>query len=131
MTSQFGCAECYGEDAVTTLEYTRKHFTTTHRLITDSHYGVSVRECRKCGQQFVAIFTEFVDWSGGDDAQYFDIVPVTPQEAAEAITAGEDVTTRFLGNLGTGRKRLVSHWPTGGPHRILWAHGPFYVVEGH
>jgi hypothetical protein len=131
MTAQFGCTECYGEDAAATLEFTRKHFTTTHRLISESHYGVSVRVCQKCGQQFVAIFTEFVDWSGGEDAQYFDVVPVTPEEAAEAIAADEDVTTSFLGSLGTGRKHLASDWPTGGPHRIYWGNGAFWVREGH
>ncbi len=127
----FGCASCYGEDPVAVLEYTRGGLTITQRLISDSHYGVSVRQCANCGQRFIAIFTEFVDWSGGDDAQYFDIVPVTPEEADEAIAAGEDVSTGFLGGLGTGRRHLASDHPTGGPQRIHWRSGPFWVQEGH
>jgi hypothetical protein len=131
MTAQFGCAECYGEDAKAALEFTYKHLPITHRLIGDSHYGVSVRVCDSCGQQFVAIFTEFVDWTGGDDAQYFEVVPVTPEEADEVIAAGENVTTRRLGELGEGRKHLSDHWPTGGPQEIFWRSGWFWVREGH
>ncbi|MEV4315116.1 hypothetical protein [Actinocrispum sp. NPDC049592] len=127
----FGCGSCYGEDPGAVLEYSRGGLVITQRLISDSHFGVSVRRCTNCGQQFIAIFTEFVDWSGGDDAQYFDIVPVTPEEADEAIAAGENVSTSFLSNLGTGRRHLASDYPTGGPHRLNWLTGPLTVEQGY
>lgn len=127
----FGCAQCYGEDAKTVLEWCTKNLKTVKRIVTDSHFGVSVRACPTCEQQFIAIFTEFVDWQGGDDAQYFDIVPVTPVELAHLDQADRRLITIDLGKLGHGRKHVASDWPTGGCERVLWKHGAFHVQEGH
>jgi hypothetical protein len=126
----FGCEQCYGEDAHTVMEWCIKNLKTVKRIITDSHFGVSIRLCPNCQQQFVAIFTEFVDWTGGDDAQYFDIVPVTPVELAKIEQADRSLTTD-LGGLGSGRKHVASDWPTGETKRIYWKHGVFSVREGY
>jgi hypothetical protein len=123
-----GCEKCYGEDAETVLAYCIKNLETTHRINDDSHFGVSLRKCPECGQRFVSIFTEFVDWHGGDDAQYFDIVPVTPIEA-KYIVATEHLV-RDLGKLGHRRRRVSSDWPTGGSKQISWKRGEFHVEEG-
>jgi hypothetical protein len=125
----FGCEQCYGEDASAVMEWCIKNLETVRRVVTDSHFGVSVRVCPGCEQRFVAIFTEFVDWAGGDDAQYFDIVPVTPVEVAWIEQAGRSLTTE-LGRLGHGRKHVASDWPTGGSKRVYWKHGVFTVREG-
>ncbi|MDI2129570.1 hypothetical protein [Yinghuangia seranimata] len=128
---EFGRVECCGgEDAEAALEYCFSRLTSEHRVVEDSHFGVSVRVCPSCGQRFVVIFTEFVDWSGGDDAQYFDIVPVTEDEAA-AVVAGNGADLAALGALGAGRRRLSSGWPTGGVKTISWRTGAFNVTEGH
>ncbi|RSM86545.1 hypothetical protein DMH04_12890 [Kibdelosporangium aridum] len=124
-----GCEHCYGEDAETVMEYCTKNLETTRRIVSDSHFGVSLRKCPECGQQFVAIFTEFVDWQGGDDAQYFDIVPVTPIEAKYIVNAQD--LLRDLSKLGNRRRRVSSDWPTGGRNRVSWKHGEFHVEEGH
>ncbi|MCE7002883.1 hypothetical protein LWC34_08565 [Kibdelosporangium philippinense] len=126
---EFGCAQCYGEDAETVMEYCTKNLETTQRIVSDSHFGVSVRKCPECGQEFIAIFTEFVDWQGGDDAQYFDIVPVTPIEVKYFLEA--DLVIRELGKLGHARRRVSSDWPTGGTYQVSWKHGTFHVEEGH
>lgn len=129
--TDFGRAECCGgEDAEAALAYCLKRLTPTHRVVDDSHFGVSVRVCPSCGQQFVVIFTEFVDWSGGDDSQYFDIVPVTGDEAA-SLVAASGVDLAALGALGAGRRRLSSDWPAGGSKTISWRTGAFTVTEGH
>jgi hypothetical protein len=132
MTTDFGCARCYGDDAQTVLAYYyERGLESDQRVVDDSHFGVSLRHCRECGQRFVWIFSEFVDWTGGEDAQYSDIVPVTADEAATVAAAGEDVDLRYLGSLGAGRRRLCSDWPTGGDKRIRWGYGVFWVTEGH
>jgi hypothetical protein len=128
---EFGRSECCGgDDAEAAAAYCFSRLTTTHRVVSDSHFGVSLRECPNCGQQFVVIFTEFVDWSGGDDAQYFDIVPLTGDEAA-ALVAEQNLDLGALGALGAGRRRLSVDWPTGAAKRTLWRTGPFPVTEGH
>ncbi|MBP2325134.1 hypothetical protein JOF56_005519 [Kibdelosporangium banguiense] len=126
----FGCRQCYGEDAGTVMTWCTKNLKITKRIVTDSHFGVSVRHCPACDQLFIAIFTEFVDWTAGDDAQYFDIVPVTPVELARIEEAGRTLVTD-LGRLGHGRKHVASSHPTGEPREVFWKHGVFHVEEGH
>jgi hypothetical protein len=132
MTARFGCIQCYGDDAEATLaQFGRGGLETDRVIVDDSHFIVSLRGCPSCGQAFISVFTEFVDRSGGDDAQYRDIVPVTPDEAAAVLAQGEQVDLRFLGSLGEGRRRLSSDWPTGGERRVEWRTGAFHVQEGH
>jgi hypothetical protein len=126
----FGCAACYGENAEAVLAYCLGNLKQTHRLIDRNHFGVSLRACQACGQDFVTIFTEFVDWSGGEDAQYFDVVPVSPADAAFLAAKGDGVGLGELGALGAGRRHVASDWPTGAPKRISWKHGAFTVIEG-
>jgi hypothetical protein len=130
--TDFGCERCYGDDAATaSAHYRAGGLETQRRIVDDPHFIVSLRRCVACGQAFVSIFTEFVDWSGGDDAQYSDIVPVTSEEAATVVSQGENVEVRFLGSLGEGRRRLSSDWPTGGERRLAWRTGAFWVQPGH
>jgi len=132
MTTDFGCAYCYGEDAQAVWTYHRNGgLEPQRRIVDDPHFLVSLRHCRRCGQVFVSIFTEFVDWEDGDDAQYSDVVPVTPAEAATVLEQGEQVDLRYLGSLGEGRRRLSSDWPTGGETEIGWRVGTFWVEQGH
>jgi hypothetical protein len=84
--------------------------------------------CRDCSQAFIRIFTEFIDWSGGDDPQYITIMPVTEAEAA-AFTDGS-LSPLQAGKLGTDRRHLIYDTPSGKPWRIAWATGPFLVSEG-
>ncbi|MGH3586102.1 MAG: hypothetical protein ACRDQ0_07230 [Pseudonocardia sp.] len=128
----FGCDRCYGDDAAAAAKYFYSGgLKMDHMVVDDSHFIVSLRRCTACGQAFVSIFTEFIDWSGGDDAQYRDLVPVTPEEANAVLARGDPADTRFLGSLGAGRRRLAWDWPTGGRQRIGWSSGEFPVEEGH
>jgi hypothetical protein len=129
---QLGCPQCYGDDAEATATFFNTGGLATERkLVDDSHFVVSLRRCTDCGQAFVSIFTEFVDWSGGEDAQYRDVVPVTPAEAETVRDQGEHVDLQFLGSLGEGRRRLSSDWPTGAGKRVGWRTGTFRVQEGY
>jgi hypothetical protein len=124
MTDDFGCARCYSDDAHEVMAYVHDGGMPIDRyLVDDSHFIVSLRHCRECGQRFVWIFTEDVDWVGGDDAQYRDIVPVTLEEAAAAA----NLDLQYLGSLGAGRRRLWTSWPTGGEQSVGWAEGVFWV----
>jgi hypothetical protein len=131
MTTQFGCARCYGDDAEAALAHLRGGgLQMDFRVVDDSHFGVSLGHCSACSQAFLSIFTEFVDWEGGDDAQYWDVVPVTPAEAASIREPDRSQDLRYLGSLGEGRRRLSSDWPTGAPRRISWRFGTFWVEPG-
>ncbi|HET6711102.1 hypothetical protein, partial [Amycolatopsis sp.] len=88
------------------------------------------RRCPECGQSFAAIFTEFVDREG-EDAQYFDFVPLTTAEVSSLAAQGARVDLVQLGALGSVRRRLSSSWPTGGEKEIAWRTDPLSVREGH
>jgi hypothetical protein len=128
--TEFGCARCSGEDALTALAFCTTRLRETHRLVEQSHFGISLRECPECDQAFAAIFTEFVDRSG-EDAQYFDYVPLTPAEVTSLAAQGSRVDLVRLGALGSVRRRLSSSWPTGAEKRIGWRTDPLSVREGY
>lgn len=124
----FGCDLCFGDDADAAHAHRRE---PVHELIDDSHFMVSIRRCPACRQQFVSIFTEFVDWTDGDDPQYTDLVPITDDEAGDLVRQGQNVDLRVLEALGAGRRRLVTNYPKGGPKSVFWATGGLSVQRGH
>ncbi|MER7583956.1 hypothetical protein [Kitasatospora sp. NPDC097691] len=127
-TTEFGCAQCYAEDAREAWDRQGDGFEREARVVKDSHFSVSVRRCLACSQRFVWIFTEFVDWRGGDDAQYDTIMPLTDAEAADLVAG--TLRPLDLGALGRDRRHLNHDWPSGGSARLGWKSGPFMVSEG-
>ncbi|MBD0674251.1 hypothetical protein [Streptomyces sp. CBMA156] len=126
--AEFGCAKCYGEDEQAVWRRQQVGFEHETAVVDGSRFAVNLRRCRDCSQRFVWIFTEVVDWMGGDDAQYVTIMPVTADEAT-GLTVGT-LRPRGLGALGRDRRRLNHDWPTGGPARLHWNSGRFLVADG-
>jgi hypothetical protein len=120
MTESFGCRRCYGEDPQTVWAYYEEGLAVEHELVGHSHFLVQLRRCAKCGQRFVWIFGEAVDWEAGEDAQRREIVPVSATEA-ETLSS-PDIPA--LADLGSGRRHLVTDWPTDASEpAIEWATG--------
>ena len=120
MSDSFGCRRCYGEDPRAAWAYYEEGLAVERELVGDSHFLVQLRRCAECGQQFVWIFGEAVDWKGGGDAQRREIVPVS---ATEAETAGR-LDYPSLAALGQGRRYLETDWPTGaGDPSVEWSTG--------
>ncbi len=129
--ASIGCRSCYGEDAERVWAYYEKGLLIDQFLEDDSHFIVQLRRCAKCSQRFVWIFTEFVDWEHGDDAQYRDVVPVTANEAERLASQGQDLDFQFLATLGSNRRYLRTDWPTGErKQRVRWATGELLMVRG-
>lgn len=79
----FGCSGCYSEDAVAVDHFFRQHrFENIKMLVDDSHLIIRLLTCPKCGQDFVSVFTERIDWVSGDDPQTRTLMPVTTDERA-------------------------------------------------
>lgn len=124
----FGCAHCYADDLdpATAAEHGRYELDTSLR--DDSHFIVSIRRCKACGQKFISIFTEFVDWAHGEDDQYRTLMPLTDREAEDLV---DGVRALFkIGDLGATRRYLQSDWPRARPKTVRWARGAFEVREG-
>jgi hypothetical protein len=108
MAQSFGCRRCYGEDPQTVWAYYEEGLVVEQELVGESHFLVQLRRCEECGQQFVWIFGEAVDWEGGEDAQRREIVPVSGAEAEAAGT----LDYPSLAALGLDRRYLETDWPT-------------------
>jgi hypothetical protein len=125
----FGCEACYSEgDAQAAWRHFLDGVDTVAPIVGDSHFIVGIVRCRDCSQAFIRIFTEVIDWSGGEDPQYVTIMPITEAEATAFIDGNLSVLR--AGELGADRRHLRSDWPSGQPLRITWASGTFLVSEG-
>ena len=120
----FGCAHCAPADAESAAQAART-LELTHRLIDESHYIVSLLRCRHCAQSYLSVFTETIDWIGGEDPQYRTWLPITQEEARLLATRGVSVTERELNALGPQRRSLCVDFPRDGTKRAFWHHGVF------
>jgi hypothetical protein len=126
-SATFGCAQCSGDDARDAWENT-KELERVSYLVDDSHFIVQVLRCKECAQPFLWVMTEIVDWSGGDDAQYRRVVPLTESEAETFLKSGEP-SVAMIESLGGDRRYLRQDWPTGKKKpRVTWATGPLQLV---
>jgi hypothetical protein len=131
-STEFGCTRCYGDDARATWRYCAEHLVIEQSLVDDSHFIVQLRRCPTCSQPFVWVFTEFIDWVGGDDGQYRDVVPVTTAEVQMLARRGEDIDFAFIASLGRNRRYLQVDWPTGQHEEgTRWGKGNLLVMPGH
>jgi hypothetical protein len=94
------------------------------RLVDESHYTVSIRVCPSCGQDFLRVFTERIDWAGGEDPQRITVLPITHEEAAAFVAAGDDVNEVELSRMGVQRRFLEFDWPSGQPMHSRYTTGP-------
>ena len=122
----FGCALCMNPelgpnglpDGVLALKKS---------LVDDSHFIVKISACTKCGQDFLHCFTETIDWTGGDDAQYRDLVPLTVTEAALLERASAADMERTINGLNMSRPHINMSYPTGGTKSVTWKRGGILV----
>ena len=95
-------------------------------LVQESHYGVQITACT-CGQRFVMVFTERIDWQGGEDPQDWLVMPIDEAEAARLSACAEAELPRVLAELGRARRFLVRTFPTHGAIRAWWREGGFAI----
>jgi hypothetical protein len=91
-------------------------------LIDESHYHVMVLACPSCGQHFVSVFTETIDWQDGDDPQYWSLLPLTAGESRRLVD-GPEPDNATLQSLGPSRRCLNLSHPKGQAARTSWTKG--------
>ncbi|MCC6681906.1 MAG: hypothetical protein IT445_13485 [Phycisphaeraceae bacterium] len=137
-----GCEVCMPPDAKQAWE-SSKNLKRMQQLVHDSHFWVSLHRCPACGQRFVFIFTELIDWDQGDDSQAFMHVPVTEEEASKLRTLDPDhIGSKTIMDLLGPRRYLEEILPTrSGPdpdwpvsdddhccRGVRWSEGPVFVL---
>jgi hypothetical protein len=118
---EFGCDRCWPSSAEA-ADAARRTLRIEAELVDESHFRITIRACPGCSQRFVSLFTEMIDWKGGDDAQYWTLMPVTQAETADLVGGGS-LSESALNTLAGGRRSLFHDHPTGKPARTGWGTG--------
>jgi hypothetical protein len=124
---RFGCERC-GADADADAAW-RCRRVILHRLIDQSHLIVTLRACEHCGQRFVQVLGERVDWQDGDDAQHWRLVPISAEEA-DALRARGEAALGAVDALARRRRHLRVDHPTGGERVVFWTSGGLDLPPG-
>ncbi|MBM4025401.1 MAG: hypothetical protein FJ280_08330 [Planctomycetes bacterium] len=119
---RMGCDQCFGEDPEAAWAW--KH-EPAECLLESSHFEISIEVCPACGQAFVRIFTEFVDWEEGDDPQYWDLLPISAAEREKLKGQAGQPDLDYLMELGAERRHLKAD-----DHGIRWAGGGLMIMPG-
>lgn len=128
-TESFGCEFCYGARAEVFWDRYRR-FVTIADLVNEPHDIIRIVSCPDCGQRYVAVTTEFVDWQDGDDPIYRSIVPVSVDESERMLAQGANVDLRLIESLGSSRRHLCTSWPKGEAQSVFWSEGIVRIVPG-
>jgi len=121
---------CVGDDSVVAREAIRK---TKHiaELVDESHFGVSILRCVRCGQHFLSMFCERVDWADGDDPQTRVVVPVSGDEAQRLKTANIAADENVILEIVANERRFLYHdMPKGTAETLVWKTRTLFI-PGH
>ena len=115
-----GCAVCWPEDADAAWLADKK-LVHVSVLADESHFHVTLRACDSCGQRYVCVFTETVDWVDSEDPQARTSTPLSLEEAVALVGPAETLEARIC-KIGAGRKTLRRDFPKGvEAPRAFWA----------
>ncbi len=118
----FGCEYCWPTAAEAAYEAS-SGLGYRQDLIDESHFQVSILTCPRCTQSFIAVFTEIIDWQGGDDPQHWMLMPITGMEVFDLTQEGGSLIENRLNALGRARRSLQLDRPEAGVKRIYWGGG--------
>ncbi len=121
----FGCARCFGTDAGTA--WTAMRATREATVVQESHFSVHVAKCDDCGQRFIEVFMERIDWRDGDDDQTWCLFPVQPDEVATLRASAEADIEPVVNTLARGRRFLVRARGSAGAMQSWWREDGFTV----
>jgi len=116
-----GCRSCWPAEAGAAWS-ARRGLGLIRELVDESHFTVKLLQCAACGQCFVSVFCETVDWADGEDPQYWVTVPVSAAEAAKLPPDAPEIEDA-LAVLAPERRSLCHDYPKGGAPTSYWSRG--------
>lgn len=117
-----GCSNCWPNSADEAWR-SRGALEPDAQLVEESHFRVSILRCRNCGQTFLLIFAESIDWEAGNDPQAWAIVPLTAHEVHEMVCRNSPPTESDLSELVGDRRSLMHLAPKQGEPLTHWGIG--------
>lgn len=121
---------CLGNDSLAAIEAIRKaeHIA---ELVDESHFIVSIRRCVRCGQHFLSMFCERVDWADSDDPQTRVAVPVSEDEVRRLQTADIAADENAILEIVANERRFLYHdMPKGTAETLGWKTRTLFI-PGH
>jgi len=121
---------CLGDDCLAAREAIRKaeHIVM---LVDEPHFGVSVLRCAVCGQHFLSLFCERVDWADGDDPQTRVVVPVSEDEWRRLQAANVAADENAILDMVANERRFLYHdMPKGAGETLAWKTRRLFI-PGH
>ena len=121
---------CVGDDSLAARQAIRKakHIA---ELVDESHFGVSIRRCALCGQHFLHLFCERVDWADSDDPQTVVAVPVSEDEVQRLQTANVTADENIILEIVANERRFLYHdMPKGAAETLAWKTRTLFI-PGH
>jgi hypothetical protein len=112
---QTGCDHCLPDDAAAAWEAQRGHVTLA-RPVDESHHSVTLLACRHCGQRFVKVFAETIDWVDGEDPQHWRLMPVSAEEAGQLMAGPDPVALPHRRSVAVDHpkeREATVHWGWG------------------
>src|SRR5579871_6737879 len=128
---ELGCERCTGESRPQSWSEVRERLSPDTNLVQESHLLVAVWRCSACRQAFLYLWTELIDWRGGNDPVYVTLVPLDESELATVEAAGDELDVAFIAGLGDDRRWLAYDRPSGAPARFGWRTGRIALDWGH
>lgn len=123
------CA-CLGADTLAAKQAIRKA-PRVAELADESHFMASIERCDSCGQHFLTLFCERVDWADSDDPQTWLAFPVSADEArqlqAANVAADENILTAIV---ASPQRFLYYDTPKGAAGVFEWRTGTLHI-PGH
>jgi hypothetical protein len=128
MTSSI--CRCQAADTRAAREAIRKAERVVE-LLDESHFMASIERCIHCGQHFLTLFCERVDWADSDDPQTWLAICVNDDEAKRLQTAdiagNENVILAMLDPALRERRFLYHDMPKGAAEKLEWRTGPVFI----
>ncbi|MEM1262649.1 MAG: hypothetical protein AAGH76_09645 [Pseudomonadota bacterium] len=116
-----GCSVCWSTDAVSAWSQIKSVPIETY-LIAESHFIVSLRRCASCGQWYLQVTTETIDWDNGDDPVFRTIVPLSEMEQRRLLRDQPPSELDLL-RLGSQQPSLCYDHPSGAEASVYWGRG--------
>ncbi|HEX7371117.1 MAG TPA: hypothetical protein VF284_12640 [Rhodanobacteraceae bacterium] len=119
--TEMGCTACWAADAAAAWQAFQST-SIRHYLIDEPHFIVSIRQCPTCGQQYLQVTTEMIDWQNGEDPVHRVVMPIDDVEC-QSLVAATPLPNQALERIGAARRALNYDWPAGSEPTIYWAAG--------
>lgn len=121
---------CLGDDPLAAKEACRKAKYVAE-LVDESHFGVSIQQCARCGRHLLSMFCERVDWADSDDPQTHVVVPLSGDEARALQSANVAADENLILKIVAGERRFLYHdMPKGAPETLVWKTRTLFI-PGH